>query len=233
VLALLAAQRGAIPPDAPHQPSRAGSQQGAAAVPQADSLGFLRLPAVWMCFGFFLLTACALGAIQGFTAPALMKVYGLTLAAANMGYTAYMLASAGGMVVGGFIAARSTSHDRLIAAALLASAVLALVLAAAVVPGWMAVVLMGAVGFASGIAGPSRDLMIRAAAPKNATGRVFGVVYSGLDSGLALGPLLFGAVLDAQMPAMVFAGIALFQLAAVATAVGVGSQRRAAVLQNA
>jgi MFS family permease len=89
----------------------------------------------------------------------------------------------------------------------------------------LVVVLMGAIGLASGVAGPSRDLLIRAAAPRNATGRVFGVVYSGLDSGLALGPLLFGTLMDAGHPAWLFVGIALFQALAIATAVGVGSSR--------
>jgi MFS family permease len=92
---------------------------------------------------------------------------------------------------------------------------------------------MGAIGFTSGIAGPSRDLMIRAAAPPNATGRVFGVVYSGLDSGLSVGPLIFGALMDAHRPAWVFVLIGVFQALAIATAVGVGGGTRALRLQKA
>ena len=108
-----------------------------------------------------------------------------------------------------------------------------MLLALAVVPGWMAVPLMGAIGLASGVAGPSRDLLIRSAAPSNATGRVFGVVYSGLDSGLALGPLMFGALMDAHRPAWVFLCIGLFQALAIVTAVGVGGSRRAPAPQKA
>jgi hypothetical protein len=52
-------------------------------------------------------------------------------------------------------------------------------------------------------------------------------VYSGLDSGLAVGPLLFGLMMDAGKPSMVFATIALFLLLAIATATGVGSRTRA------
>jgi MFS family permease len=137
------------------------------------------------------------------------------------------------MVLGGFLAARASNHDRTIAGAFALAAVLALLLAAGVVPAPLVVVLMGTIGLSSGIAGPSRDLLIRAAAPKNATGRVFGVVYSGLDSGLALGPLLFGTLMDASHPAWVFVCIALFQGLAIATAVGVGGTGRAAALQNA
>ncbi|MCS0806816.1 MFS transporter [Massilia agilis] len=203
-----------------------------AAREEGGSFDFLRLPQVWMCFGFFFLTAVALAGIQSFASTALVATYGISLAAATSAYTIYMLASAGGMVMGGFFAARSSNHDRTIAFAFTLAAVLALLLAAGVVPGPLVVVLMGLIGLASGVAGPSRDLLIRSAAPKNATGRVFGVVYSGLDSGLALGPLLFGALMDASHPAWVFVGIALFQALAIATAVTVGT-RRTPSLQNA
>ena len=119
------------------------------------------------------------------------------------------------------------------ALAFAAAAALALVLAAGAGPSWMALPLMGLIGLCSGVAGPSRDLMIRAAAPKGATGRVYGVVYSGLDSGLAIGPLLFGLVMDAGRPGWVFAGVALFQALAIATAVGVGGSTRARQLAPA
>ncbi|MCC2957637.1 MFS transporter [Massilia sp. IC2-477] len=218
VLALLVLNRGVLYPDARlHQ--AAGAQGG--------TLGFLKLRAVWLCFGFFLLTAVALGAIQSFATISLEALYGISHALATSSYTAYMLASALGMVAGGFLGARSKQHDRTVALAFALAALLALVLAAGAGPSWMALPLMGLIGLCSGVAGPSRDLMIRAAAPQGATGRVYGVVYSGLDSGLAIGPLLFGLVMDAGRPGWVFAGVALFQALAIATAVGVGGSTRA------
>jgi MFS transporter, FSR family, fosmidomycin resistance protein len=147
----------------------------------------------------------------------------MSLASATAGYTAYMLASAAGMVWGGFLASKTSRHDRTIAFAFTAAGMFALVIAAGVVPPLVAVALMGAIGFGAGIAGPSRDLLIRAAAPKNATGRVYGVVYSGLDIGLASGPALFGALMDAGHPSWVFVGIGIFQCLAILTAVSVGS----------
>lgn len=197
------------------------------------TLDFLRLPAVWMCFAFFFITAIALGGIQSFASVALVKLYDMSLALATSSYTAYMLASAVGMLAGGVVGARSAHPDRNVAIAFSAAALLAVLLAMAVVPAWGAVVLMGAIGLTSGVAGPSRDLMIRAAAPKNATGRVYGVVYSGLDSGLAVGPVFFGALMDGNHPALLFVFIGLFQALAIATAVGVGGKTRAAALQKA
>jgi MFS family permease len=209
-----------------------------AAASGEGSLSFLRLRAVWMCFAFFFLTAVSLGGIQAFSSIGLMQLYGISRELATGSYTAYMLASAGGMLLGGFVGVRATGagrqdHDRTVAIAFAVAAALALLLGVAVVPGWLALPLMALVGFFSGIAGPSRDLMIRAAAPKNATGRVYGVGYSGLDSGLSVGPAMFGLVMDAGHPGWLFAGIALFQALAIVTAVGVGGGTRSARLQNA
>jgi MFS transporter, FSR family, fosmidomycin resistance protein len=186
-------------------------------------LDFMRLPAVWMCFAFFLITALALGGIQSFSSSGLRALYGMSLAASTAGYSAYMLSSAAGMVAGGFLAAKTARHERTIALAFAGSGLVSLVVAGGFVPPLLAIVLMGAIGFGAGIAGPSRDLLIRAAAPKNATGRVYGVVYSGLDTGLAIAPLLFGALMDASHPAWIFVGIGLFQTLAIVTAVGVGT----------
>ncbi len=224
VLVLLVLNRQVLHPDAIVRHARGA---------QRDTLGFLKLRAVWLCFGFFLLTAVALGGIQSFATISLESLYGISHALATSSYTAYMLASALGMVAGGFLGAGSQHHDRTVALAFSAAALLALVLAFGAGPAWMALPLMGLIGLCSGVAGPSRDLMIRAAAPQGATGRVYGVVYSGLDSGLAIGPLLFGLVMDAGRPGWVFAGVALFQALAIATAVGVGGTTRARQLEAA
>lgn len=196
----------------------------------SGTMDFMRLPAVWMCFAFFFMTAMALGGIQSFASVGLREIYGMSLAWATTAYTAYMLASAAGMLWGGFIAAKTTQHDRTISIAFAVAGCFALLLATGWVNAALAVVLMGAIGFGSGVAGPSRDLLIRAAAPKNATGRVYGVVYSGLDTGLACSPLLFGAVMDAHHPSWIFVCIGVFQVLAILTAVNVGSNTKARAL---
>ena len=219
VLALLVLNRHALRPEPAAVPVAGKEAEGSA-------FGFLKLKVVWLCFAFFFISAVALAGIQTFASTSLVSLYGMSLATATSAYTCFMFASAAGMVYGGFLGAGSRNHDRIIMIAFGTAAVLALVLAAAAVPAWMAVVLMGLIGLVTGISGPSRDLMIRGAAPANATGRVFGVVYSGLDSGLAVGPILFGALMDANHPAGVFVVIAIFQALVIFTAVGVGSNSR-------
>ncbi len=191
---------------------------------KATNLAFLRLPAVWMCFGFFALTAMALGGIQSFAATALHESYGVSMALAAAGITAYMLANAAGTLAGGFVAARYPQHDRVIAMAFLSAAAVSLLIASGAAPAASIPLLLALIGFGSGVAGPSRDLLVRAAAPKNATGRVYGVVYSGLDVGLSIVAPVYGAMMDAHHPLWVFVLIGVFQALALFTALGVGSK---------
>lgn len=217
--------------DIHHTPTSHGKER----VAGGNTFSFMRVPAIWMCFAFFFVTALALGGIQSFSSASLRSLYGMPLAWATAGYTAYMVASACGMVWGGFLAAKATRHDRTIAFAFTCSGLIALTIAGGFVPSWMAMTLMGAVGFGAGVAGPSRDLLIRAAAPKNATGRVYGVVYSGLDIGMSFSPLLFGALMDNSHPSWVFICIGMFQVMAIFTAVSVGggAAKRQSSLQTA
>ncbi|MFO1318555.1 MAG: MFS transporter [Burkholderiales bacterium] len=206
-------------------PSHASPDRTAAAhAAPATPLAFIRLPGVWMCFGFFFITAMALGGIQSFAPAALHELYGTPIALAGTGITVYMIMSALGMVVGGFVAARSSHHERTIAIAFLIGGAAAVLVGLGFAPGGIFWVMLSVMGFTVGIAGPSRDLLVRAAAPRNATGRVFGVVYSGLDIGLSIAPLIFGALMDAHRPGWIFVIVGLLQTAALLTAIGVGKR---------
>jgi MFS transporter, FSR family, fosmidomycin resistance protein len=56
-----------------------------------------------------------------------------------------------------------------------------------------------------GIVSPSRDLLIKKAAPKNALGRAYGVVYSGFDVGASVAPIIYGSLIDHRLGLVVFA----------------------------
>jgi FSR family fosmidomycin resistance protein-like MFS transporter len=122
----------------------------------------------------------------------------------------------------------------MVAGALALAALLALVLAAGHLPDWSVLPLMAAFGFCTGLAGPSRDLMVRQAATSRfgeaAYGRVYGFVYSGLDAGISLAPLIFGGFMDGGRFGTVLAGVALVQTLAILTALGLGKQP--AVMDN-
>lgn len=189
---------------------------------QPGTFAFLRLPSVWLCFSFFFFSTCALSAIQSFAGPALSKMYELPLAATAYVVTGYMVAGALGILAGGFLAVRATHLERVIGTCLAAAALLLALVGSGALPGALAMGATALAGFGAGLAGPSRDMLIKRASPPGATGRVYGTVYSGLDIGFALAAPLFGAVLDGGHPDGVFYGAALALGLGIASASLVG-----------
>jgi MFS family permease len=80
-----------------------------------------------------------------------------------------------------------------------------------------------ALGFGYGVVAPSRDLLVKKATPQGVAGRVYGIVYSGIDLGAAVGPFIFGLFMDAGLPKALFIGIVVFQLMIIPTVFKVSS----------
>jgi FSR family fosmidomycin resistance protein-like MFS transporter len=188
---------------------------------------FLASGAVWLSFAFFFLTTMAFGILQNYAPAILSHVYGLSLVVASSGLTAYLVGSGTGMLAAGFLRDRA---DQIVAPALGFAAVMAAVLAVGAMPPAALWPLMVGLGFGVGFAGPGRDLLVRRAATsrfgRSSFGRIYGFVYSGLDSGQALSPLVFGPMLDAGHFRRPLVAIALFQAAALLTALRVRSTLR-------
>jgi len=205
----------------------------AADAPRArgGSFAFLGVGVVWMCFAFFLVAVMAFGGLQNFGPPVLQRAYGVTIALATSGLTAYLLGSAAGVGTGGFFAMHGERQERLVAFALAAAALCSIALASGAAPSWSLVALMGMMGFGVGFSGPSRDILVRRAATSTfgsgAYGRIYGFVYSGIDTGLAIAPLAFGVLMDAGRYAAVLWGVALLQILAIFAALAVGYRSRA------
>jgi MFS family permease len=140
-----------------------------------------------------------------------------------------MVCSAGGMVLGGFLAADPARCERVVAGGFGIAAAVALVLGLAPVAALAVPALFGVMGFAAGIAGPSRDLLVKQSTPDHATGRVYGVVYSGLDIGQALAPLAFGTLMDHQNYRGVWLLLVFMQGVLIASAFNVRRARRTAM----
>ena len=190
-----------------------------------SDLAFMRLPVVWWCFAFFLLSTMTLAVVQNFSVPILKALQNVSLETASMTLTAYMLCGAVGMFVGGFVAARYPRwSDRVVATCMTVAAVCMVLCASGVFGAVGTLAVLAATGFAVGVGGPSRDLMIKKATPKGATGRVYGMVYSGLDVGFAISPLLFGVFMDRGWYAATLIGAALVLLLSVGAALGVGKR---------
>lgn len=200
------------------------------ATPQGGTGGEIRLllrGPILMALGFFVMLALAHGGVTGFGVSALEALYGISLVEANAPLTAYLFASALGVLAGGLAADRTHRHDLLVSACVvLIGASIAPI--AAFTPS-LAVVLVafGLAGFFSGAVAPPRDMMVRAITPPGASGKVFGFVTTGFSIGGIITPLVFGAVLDLGQPRLVFWLIAVLSLATILTVLGAGRPARA------
>ncbi len=223
VLAVLVVNR-----DKLELPIAAASKSGAVS-DKDSSFAFLRIPAVWMCFSFFFWYAAALSVVQAFAPEAARQLHSVPVALVALCLTIYMLLSAGGMVLGGFLAADPSRCERIVGTAFAMAAAVAVLLAVGQFGNWgqwVVPALFGLMGFASGIAGPSRDLLVKRSTPENASGRVYGVVYAGLDIGQAAAPLLFGLMMDNGHYRSVLLGLAALQGVLIVSAFNVRRVRR-------
>jgi len=175
-------------------------------------------PALVVLTIFFLLLSLSNAGISNFGVVALMSGYGATFSAANLTLTAYLGASAVGVLAGGFLADHTERHGQVAAACFALNAAILLVVAAVNLPQALLIGVMGFAGFLSGVIAPSRDMMVRNAAPPGAAGRAFGIVSTGFNIGGIISPLLFGWIMDQNLPHWVFGISVVFMVATVVLA---------------
>ena len=186
----------------------AGADGGAADVSQS-TLGFMKLPGLWISFVYFFGTAFAIGGVQTFGPESAAQLHELPAAQVALLVSVYMVGSAVGALVGGYTMGDIRYAERIVSLSLIVALSVALAIGYLTTPIWMSSVLFGMMGFAAGVGTPARDLLVKRAAPPGATGRIYGIVYSGLDVGVALAPALFGFMMDARWPAGIWIGVAM------------------------
>jgi len=179
-----------------------------------------------MCFGFFFVYAVVLSVVQAFAPEAARQLHDVPVGLVAMCLTIYMVCSAGGMAVGGFLASDPSRCERIVGIGFGIAAMVALAIGLSPVPALAIPALFGVMGFASGIAGPSRDLLVKRSTPENASGRVYGIVYAGLDIGQACAPLVFGRLMDHGQYTGVWMGLVAAQLLLITSAFNVRRARR-------
>ena len=170
----------------------------------------LLTPAVLSLVGFFTLLSLSSGALTNYSAVALVSMYGVSFSAANAALTAFLFAMAVGVLAGGFIADATKRHGDVAAGGFGGAAVLILAVGAIDLGPVLMVAAMGGAGFLSGMISPSRDMLVRAASPPGAFGRVFGIVTTGFNIGGTIGPMIGGWIMDHNLPRWVFYSSVLF-----------------------
>lgn len=194
--------------------------------PAAPKIGLTAVltPNIIFLTGFFALLSLSGSGISNFSVVALRSAFDTPLATASVALTVYLSMQALGVLAGGFIADKTRRHAEVasVGYAINACIVLAIgTLGLGAAPLFLA---MGCAGLLGGLIMPSRDMLVRAAAPPGAMGRTFGVVTSGFSIGGMVGPLMFGFIMDHHAPRWVF-GASVVVMITVAVVALVGDRR--------
>jgi MFS family permease len=172
-------------------------------------------PALIVLTIFFMLLGLSNAGIGNFGVVALMSGYDVSFEAANVALTAFLSASAVGVLAGGVLADRTSRHGQVAAACFAINAVIMLVIATTTVPSPLLTAMMAVAGFLGGVIAPSRDMLVRNAAPPGAAGRAFGIVSTGFNLSGIFAPLLFGWIMDQNLPHWVFGASVVFMVLTV------------------
>jgi MFS family permease len=172
-------------------------------------------PALMVLTIFFMLLSLSAAGIGNFGVVALMSGYGASFETANIALTAFLGFSAVGVLAGGFLADHTQRHGQIAAACFAVNAAIVFVIAAIHLPSLLLMAAMASAGFLSGVIAPSRDMLVRNAAPAGAAGRAFGIVSTGFNVGGIISPLLFGWIMDQNLPHWVFGASVVFMVLTV------------------
>jgi MFS family permease len=197
-------------------------------------LHIMRSPAVIFLFLFFAMQSLGSGGLRAFSVAALVVLHDTPAAAAGGALTGFLFASAFGVLAGGLVADKNNRHDLVAGGALLLTAVLCIIVAEINLHYTLLVFVFTVAGLIQGIIRPARDMMIRAASPQGAMGKVVGLVFSGQAIGGAIAPVAYGFVIDIGHPSLVFYSSAVFMVLCAAAVYGSYREtRRQASLQAA
>ena len=187
-------------------------------------LGLLLSTPILLCFAFFTLQAAGFLAVQSFMPLALHELFGTPMVVATGTITAFMLGSALGTLAGGAMADASGRFQAIIAAGLAMSAGCLLFVGYVPLPPAALFGVLAIAGALQGMTTPARDMLVRSATPPGSSGKVFGFVYSGLDLGATVMPLLIGWLLDAGHAQAFFPLVAGVTLLTILTATSIPRQ---------
>jgi MFS transporter, FSR family, fosmidomycin resistance protein len=196
------------------------------AAPRLGLTAVLTPTIIFLTFFFALLSLSGSG-ISNFSVVALRSAFDTPLATASVALTVYLSMQALGVLAGGFIADKTRRHAEVAAFGYGINACIVLAIGTLGLAAAPLMLAMGTAGLLGGLIMPSRDMLVRAAAPPGAMGRTFGVVTSGFSMGGMVGPLLFGFIMDHNAPRWVF-GASVIVMVIVAVVSIVGDRRAAA-----
>jgi MFS family permease len=177
---------------------------------------------------FFVLLSFCGGGLNNYLVVTLGALHGTPFTVANTALTTQLSFSAFGVLAGGMLTGLVSRPAAIAAGGLVVTATVCVLVALFDFSAYILVPLMAAAGFFAGITMPSRDLIVRAATPPGAYGRVFGFVSTGFNIAGIVSPTIFGQLLDHGHPRAIFLFMAVCALLSIATVFVNTSRKRAA-----
>ena len=210
------AGKGAAPAPAIEEAGQTtGQLQGGA--PQKSGMALLLSMPIIMCFLFFVMLSMSQGGLSTFAVAAFIAIQEISLEAAQMALTAFLVGSAVGVLLGGQIADHTRHHEWVAVTGFLITAVVIFLVGNVLLSAGWVIAAMALAGLNFGAIMPSRDMLVRAVTPEGSMGKVFGFVSTGLNLGGAVTPVFFGWLMDQGEPRLLFWFAPLFMLLATVT----------------
>ena len=172
---------------------------------------------ILMCLGFYIMTALGSGGLNNFLVSALNLLHGTAIPVATGALTGYLVGTTVGILIGGYLADKTSNHNVVAAFCFLATAVMISIVALVDLPEPLLLASLTLQGIMHGMIMPSRDMIVRSVTPDGQYGKVFGFVTTGFSIGGIIAPMIFGFILDKYQPALVFYAIAGFMFLSMFT----------------
>jgi FSR family fosmidomycin resistance protein-like MFS transporter len=219
VLVFLLAQR-TMPADRLAEKRRVAPAADGSDVSPSDDRDwrFLLSPPIILNLCFFVLISL-MGGLNTFLVVALGALYGTPDTLANVALTALLLMNALGVLVGGVLASRTKRHAAVAAVGLAFAGIVTALIGIIGFSSFALVLMTSLSGLFVGIVSPSRDMLVRAATPQGAFGRVFGFVSSGFNIGSMIAPTIYGMFMDHREPRALFLFSAACSILCIGTVV--------------
>ena len=200
VVAAILALQGDVPPE-----HHAVGKPVTTEAPESPAGWRLLLSApILLNFFFFIILSVANSGLQNYSVVALEALHGISHTLATTALTAYLLCSATGVLLGGFVVSRTSRHGLVTAIGLAVPGFAALAIALVHGGPLLLIVLMSIAGLFMGGIHPPRDMLVRDVTPAGSFGKVFGFVTTGFNIAGVVAPLIFGAMMDYGAPGAVF-----------------------------
>jgi MFS transporter, FSR family, fosmidomycin resistance protein len=180
---------------------------------------FLLSPPLLTMFVFYIVASLGSNGLQMFSNSALIELYHIDLARANSALAGFLWGTVIGVLVGGVVADKTRRLDAVVTVCYILAAALLCAIGMATLSYGATIGAVFFTGLMLGAVMPSRDLMVRTMTPPGSIGKAFGYVSSGFGVAGVIGPLVYGAMLDLEMPQAVFFVAASMMLATIAVAI--------------